>query len=66
MWYIYAREYYSAMKKDGIESCVEMQMDLDSVTQSEVSQKEKKNLILMNTCGIFKKTVQMSLFVGLE
>ena len=29
-------------KRDGIESCVEMQMDLDSVTQSEVSQKEKK------------------------
>ena len=45
MWYIYAREYYSAMKKDGIETCVEMQMDLDSVTQSEVSQKEKKKIL---------------------
>ena len=34
-------EYYSATKSDKIGSFVEMWMDLESVTQSEISQKEK-------------------------
>ena len=34
-------EYYSAIKKKKIGSFVEMWMDLESVIQSEVSQKEK-------------------------
>ena len=41
MWYIHTMEYYSAIKrivKTG--SFVEMWMDLESVIQSEVSQKE--------------------------
>ena len=41
MWYIYTMEYYSATKRNEIGSFVEMWMDLDSVIQSEVSQKEK-------------------------
>ena len=44
MWYIYTKEYYSAIKRNEIESFVEMWMDLESVIQSEVSQK-KKNII---------------------
>ena len=44
MWYIYTKEYYSATKRNEIESFVEMWMDLESVIQSEVSQK-KKNII---------------------
>ena len=47
MWYIYTMEYYSAIKKNKIGSFVE------TVTQSEVSQKEKnKYHILMQICGI--------------
>ena len=52
MRYIYTMEYYSAIKKNEIESFVEMWMDLETVIQSEVSQKEKnKYLILMHICG---------------
>ena len=36
-------EYYSAVKRNEIGSFVEMWMDLESVIQSEVSQKEKTN-----------------------
>ena len=39
-------------------------MDVESVTQSEVSQKEKnKYCILIHICGI-RKMVQMNLFGG--
>ena len=41
MWYIYTMKYYSAMKRNEIASFVETWMDLESVIQSEVSQKEK-------------------------
>ena len=53
MWYIYTMEYYSAIKRNEIGSFVEMWMDIESVIQSEVSQKEKnKYHILMHICGI--------------
>ena len=41
MWCIYTMEYYSAMKRNEIELFVVRWMDLESVIQSEVSQKEK-------------------------
>ena len=41
MWYIYTMEYYSAIKRNEIGSFVEMWMDLETVLQSEVSQREK-------------------------
>ena len=53
MWYTYTKEYYSAIKRNEIESFVEMWMDLETVVQSEVSQKEKnKYCILTHICGI--------------
>ena len=53
MWYIYTMEYYSAIKRNEIGSFVGMSMDLESVTQSEVSQKEKdKYRVLMHMCGM--------------
>ena len=52
MWYIYTMEYYSAIKRKEIGSFVETWMDLETVTQSEVIQKEKnKYRILMHICG---------------
>ena len=41
MWHIYTMEYYSAIKRNEIEVFVVRSMDLESVLQSEVSQKEK-------------------------
>ena len=52
MWYIYTMEYYSVIKRNEIGSFVEIWMDLETVIQSEVSQKEKnKYLILTHICG---------------
>ena len=53
MWYIHTMEYYSAIKRNKIGPSVEIWMDLESVIQSEVSQKEKnKYHILMHIYGI--------------
>ena len=41
MWPIYTMEYYSAIKRNEIELFVVRWMDLESVTQGEVNQKEK-------------------------
>ena len=41
MWHIYTMEYYSAIKRNEIELFVVRWMDLGSVIQSVVSQKEK-------------------------
>ena len=52
MGYIYTMEYYSAMIRNKIGSFVETWTDLETVKQSEVSQKEKnKYRILTHRCG---------------
>ena len=56
MWYIYTMEYYSAIKRNKTELFVVRWMDLESVIQSEVSQKEKnKYHMLTHIYGILKK-----------
>ena len=45
LWYIYTMEYYSAVKRDTFESVVIRWMNLESIIQSEVSQKERLNII---------------------
>ena len=47
MWHIYTREYYSAIKRNEIELFVVRWMDLESVIQSEVSQKEKNKYCML-------------------
>ena len=55
MWYMYTMEYYSATKKNEIGLFVEIWVDLETVIQSEVSQKEKnKYRILTHIYGIQK------------
>ena len=44
-WYIYTMEYYSAIKKNSFESVLMRWMNLEPIIQSEVSQKEKNNVI---------------------
>ena len=52
MWYIYTMEYYSAIKRNEIGSFVETWIDLETVIQSEVNQKEKnKYHTLTHICG---------------
>ena len=56
MWHIYTMEYHSAIKINEIELFVVRWMDLETVIQSEVSQKEKnKYHMLTYIYGIEKK-----------
>ena len=41
LWYIHTMEYYSAIKKNTVESVLFRWMILEPIIQSEVSQKEK-------------------------
>ena len=53
MWYIHTMEYYSTIKRNEIVPFAETWIDLETVIQSEVSQKEKnKYCILMYIYGI--------------
>ena len=53
MWHIYTMKYYSAIKRNKTELFVVRWMDLESVLQSEVCQKEKnKYRMLTHIYGI--------------
>ena len=59
MWHIYAMEYYSAIKRKEIELFVVRWMDIESVIQSEVSQKEKNKyrMLTLWTEKIFEEII---------
>ena len=49
LWYIYTMEYYSAIRRNALESVLMRWMNLEPVIQSEVSQKEEEKYhILMH------------------
>ena len=53
LWYIYTMEYYSAIKKNTIESVLMRWMKLELIIQNEASHKEKYQYsILMHVYGI--------------
>ena len=53
LWYIHTMEYYSAIKKNALESVLMRWMILEPIIQSEVSQKERHQYsILMRIYGI--------------
>ena len=58
MWHIYTMEYYSTIKRNKIELFVVRWMDLESVIQIEVSQKEKNKCCMLTHIYIWnlKKT----------
>ena len=67
MWHICTMEYYSAIKRNEIELSVVRCMDLESVIQSEISQKEEnKYHMLTHIYGILKKMVMKNLGAGRE
>ena len=45
MWYIYTKEYYSAIKRNKIGSYIKMLMDLETIIWSEV---RKTSIIYIN------------------
>ena len=55
LWYIYTMEYYSAIKRNTLESVLMRWMNLKPIIQSEVNQKEKdKYCILTFIYRIYK------------
>ena len=53
LWYIDRLEYYSAIKRNAFESVLKRWVNLESIIQDEVSQKEKdKYHILVHIYGI--------------
>ena len=44
LWYIYTVEYYSAIKRKAFDLFLMRWMNLEAIIQSEISQKEKKNV----------------------
>ena len=54
LWYIYTMEYYSAIKKNTVESVLMRWMKLEPIIQGEVSQKEKYQYsIIMHMYNIY-------------
>ena len=67
MRHIHTMEYYSAIKRNELELYVVRWMDLETVIQSEVSQKEKnKYRMLTHIYGMKKKMVLKNLGAGQE
>ena len=68
LWCIHTTEYYSVTKRKEFESVELKWMNLESITQSEVSQKEK-NKYCMCVCvyGIWKNGTHEPIFrAGIE
>ena len=59
-WYIHTMEYYSAIKRNAIESVLMRWMNLEPITQSEVSQKEKDkyNILYIYTFFFYKNDTE--------
>ena len=62
MWYIHTMEYYSAIERNETGSFVETWMELESVIQSEVSQKEKNKYSMTVSRSIHVSTNDPILF----
>ena len=63
MWYMCTMEYYSVIKKNAFESVLMRWMKLEPIVQSEVSQKEKHQYIILTHIYMeSRKMVLMNLF----
>ena len=58
LWYVYKMKYYSAMKKNTFESVLMRWMKLESIIQSEVSQKEKHQYSILTQRQAMPKNAQ--------
>ena len=64
LWYICTMEYYSAIIKSTFESVLIRWMKLEPIIQSEISQKEKHQYIILTYIYMeFRKMVMITLYV---
>ena len=59
MWYIYALEYYSDIKKNELMPFPATRMDREIIILSEVSQREKDKYHINNRCNLYIHTIQL-------
>ena len=52
LWYVYTKEYYSAIKRNTFKSVLMKWVNLEHIIQSELSQKEKNKYILTHIYGM--------------
>ena len=63
LWYMYTMEYYSAIKRNAFESVLMRWVNLETIIQSEVSQKEKDiYLILTHIYRIYKNGTEEHIY----
>ena len=55
LWYIYTKAYYSAIRRNTFESVLMRWMNLETIIQSEVIQKEKETKIDKPLARLIKK-----------
>ena len=63
LWYVYAKGYYSVIKRNTSEYVLMRWMNLKPIIQSEVSQKEKDKYYIL-TYTESRKMVLKNLFTG--
>ena len=67
LWYIYTMEHYSAINRNAFESVLMRWMNLETIIQSEVSQKEKDKYHILTYIYIYMESrnmLPMNLFAG--
>ena len=62
LWYIHTMEYYSAIKKNTLESVLMRWMKLEPIIQSEVSQKENHQYSILTHIYGIRKMVTITLY----
>ena len=62
LWYIYTMDYYSAIKKNTLESVLMRWMKLEPIMLSEVNQKHKHNTVYQHIYMEFRNMVMITLY----
>ena len=52
LWYIHTMEYYSAIKRNAVDSVLVSRMNLETIIQSKVSQKEKNKYCVLTQTSL--------------
>jgi hypothetical protein len=67
MWYLYTREFYSAMKKNEILSCTSKWMEMENSILSEVNQAQKtKNRMVCPEYVDFRSRANTAMWLDLD
>jgi hypothetical protein len=66
MWYLYTREFYSAMKKNGILSFAGKWMELENIILSKVSQVRRPKIACSPSYADFRSRANAAMWLDLD